>query len=111
MLCPGDGPGRAAKVMRTSNRAARGAAGAVALALCLVGCQSTRSWQQGCPDVYSGVKYYSDQMPHLPVDGKIFFSIDLLPTLVVDTLALPVTAFLEPERPPGGFPVGCQWAE
>lgn len=81
-----------------------------ALTLGLWGCQSTRSWQQGCPGVYSGVKYYSDQLPTLPIDGKIFFSIDLPLTAVVDTLALPVTAFIGPERPVLGYPVGCKWA-
>jgi uncharacterized protein YceK len=83
------------------------------LALCpaLLGCQSIRSWQQGCPGVYSGVKYYRNQVGELPFDGRVFFTVDLLPTLLVDTLALPFTAFAEPERPRGGFPVGCKWAE
>jgi len=78
-------------------------------ALLLVGCQSTRSWQQGCPGIYSGVRYYADIRPEVPWDGQIFFTIDLIPTSIVDTLALPVTAFLKPKRPPGGFPVGCRW--
>ena len=79
-------------------------------ALLLVGCQSTRSWQQGCPGIYSGVRYYADIRPEVPWDGRIFFTIDLIPTSIVDTLALPVTAFLKPKRPLGGFPVGCRWA-
>ncbi|MDJ0852899.1 MAG: hypothetical protein QNK04_31400 [Myxococcota bacterium] len=75
----------------------------------LAGCQSVRSWQD-CPGVYSGVRYYSDQRPELPVDGKIFFSLDLPLTAVADTLALPATAFAKPSRRTGGYPVGCRWA-
>lgn len=79
-------------------------------ALLLVGCQSTRSWQQGCPGIYSGVRYYADIRSEIPWDGRLFFTIDLIPTAVVDTLALPVTAFANPRLPTGGFPVGCRWA-
>ena len=49
-------------------------------------------------------------MRELPFDGQLFFTIDLLLTTLVDTLALPVTAFLEPERPAEGFALGCRWA-
>ena len=91
-------------------RAARHGVVAACLVLWLLGCQSARSWEQGCPGVYSGVRYYNDQRPELPWDGKVFFTIDLLPTVAVDTLALPVTAFAKPEKPKGGFPVGCKWA-
>jgi uncharacterized protein YceK len=83
----------------------------VFLAALSLGCQSGRSWQQGCPGVYSGVKYYGDQVGELPIDGKLFFSIDLPLTVVVDTLALPFTAFAEPKKPTGGFPIGCRWAQ
>lgn len=79
-------------------------------ALLLVGCQSTRSWQQGCPGIYSGVRYYADISSDVPWDGRVFFTIDLIPTSIVDTLALPATAFVKPSPPPGGFPVGCRWA-
>ncbi len=79
-------------------------------ALLLVGCQSTRSWQQGCPGIYSGVRYYADIRSEVPWDGRVFFTIDLIPTSIVDTLALPVTAFQKPEIPEGGFPIGCRWA-
>lgn len=75
------------------------------------GCQSMRSWSEGCADVYSGARYYAEITPTVPFDGKVFFTLDLIPTLVVDTLALPVTAFAEPEPPPGGFVVGCEWAD
>ena len=80
------------------------------LLIAVSGCQSMRSWQQGCPDVYSGVRFYSEQLPELPFDGKVFFSVDLLPTLLVDTLALPVTAFSDPLPPPEGYSLGCRWA-
>ena len=75
-----------------------------------VGCQTTRSFEQGCPGIYSGVRYYSDQVGDLPADGKIFFSFDLPLSAVLDTLLLPATAFMEQEKPPLGWPVGCRWA-
>ena len=81
-----------------------------ALALFSLGCQTTRSWVQGCPGVYSGVRYYSDQFAWLPFDGKVFFSFDLPLSAVVDTIALPVTIFASPSRPAAGFPRGCRWA-
>ena len=74
------------------------------------GCQSSRSWEQGCAGVYSGLKYYGDQIGELPFDGRIFFTLDLPLTTVVDTLALPFTAFAKPRRPAGGYPIGCRWA-
>ena len=83
----------------------------VAASLLLVSCQSSRSWSQGCPAPYSGARYFADITPTVPFDGKLFFMLDLLPTLVVDTLALPVTSFSEPERPASGYPVGCRWAD
>ncbi len=56
----------------------------------MLGCQTSRSWQQGCPGVYSGVRYYRDQVGELPVDGKIFFTLDLPLTAVADTILLVV---------------------
>jgi uncharacterized protein YceK len=79
--------------------------------LLLSSCQATRSWQGGCPDIYSGARYYADITPTVPFDGKVFFTLDLIPTLVVDTLALPVTAFADLKPPTGGFAVGCRWAK
>ena len=79
-------------------------------ALLVAGCQSTRSWQQGCPGIYSGVRYYADIRKDIPWDGRVYFTIDLIPTSIIDTLALPVTAFLTPKPPVGRFPVGCRWA-
>lgn len=70
-----------------------------------------RSWSGGCADVYSGVRYSREIRPTVPVDGKLFFILDLLPTTLLDTLALPVTVFAEPSKPPGGFAIGCQWAK
>lgn len=82
----------------------------VACLLLSTSCQSSRSWQGGCADVYSGARYFAEITPTVPFDGKVFFGLDLIPTLVVDTLALPVTAFATPTTPPGGFAVGCKWA-
>ena len=76
----------------------------------MFGCQTDRSWEQGCPGVYSGIRYYRDQVGGLPVDGKIFFTLDLPLTAVADTLVLPVSVFMEPKRPRHGFAPGCTWA-
>ena len=76
----------------------------------LPGCQTSRSWNEGCPGVYSGVRYFQDHVSYLPVDGKIFFLLDLPVSAVMDTLLLPATVFMKPKRPPGGFSRGCQWA-
>ncbi len=77
----------------------------------MLGCQTSRSWEQGCPGVYSGIRYYGDQVGGLPVDGKIFFTLDLPLTAVADTILLPVSVFMEPKRPRYGFAPGCTWAE
>ena len=76
----------------------------------LLGCQTGRSWEQGCPGVYSGVRYYGDQVGRLPVDGKLFFTLDLPLTAVADTIVLPVSVFMKPKRPRYGFAPGCTWA-
>ncbi len=76
----------------------------------VLGCQTSRSWEQGCPGVYSGVRYYGDQVGGLPVDGKIFFTLDLPLTIVADTTLLPVSVFMKPKRPRHGFAPGCAWA-
>ena len=83
---------------------------ALVMLLALSGCQSVRSWES-CPGVYSGLRYYNEQFPELPGDGKAFFTLDVPMTAIVDTLALPITAFAEPQYPPGGFPLGCRWAD
>ncbi len=75
----------------------------------LLGCQTSRSWEKGCPGVYSGVRYYRDQVGGLPVDGKIFFTLDLPITIAADTALLPVSVFMKPKRPRGGFASGCRW--
>ena len=77
----------------------------------LLGCQTGRSWEEGCPGVYSGIRYYGDQVGGLPVDGKIFFTLDLPLTAVADTIVLPVSVFMKPKRPRYGFAPGCTWAE
>jgi uncharacterized protein YceK len=79
-------------------------------AMALPGCQTTRSWDEGCPGIYSGLRYYSEQLNSLPPDGKIFFTLDLPLTTVADTLLLPLSAFAKPTRPEHGFARGCTWA-
>lgn len=83
---------------------------AAALAATIVGCQSVRSWEQGCPGVYSGVKYYGETLPESSWDEAIAASIDLPLSALIDTLALPFTSFAKPKEGPGGFPLGCKWA-
>ncbi len=77
----------------------------------MLGCQTSHSWEQGCPGVYSGVRYFGDQVSELPVDGKIFFTLDLPLTAVADTILLPVSVFMKPKRPRYGFAPGFRWAE
>jgi uncharacterized protein YceK len=79
-------------------------------AIAVPACQTTRSWDQGCPGIYSGLRYYGDQLDSLPPDGKIFFTLDLPLTAVADTLLLPLSAFAKPTRPEHGFTPGCTWA-
>jgi uncharacterized protein YceK len=76
-----------------------------------LGCQTIRSWEQGCPGVYSGFRYYRDQVGRLPADGKIFFTLDLPLTAVADTLLVPASVFMKPKRPRYGFAPGCTWAK
>lgn len=78
--------------------------------IAMLGCQTSRSWENGCPGVYSGIRYYADQLGELPVDGKIFFTLDLPFSAVADTILLPISVFVEPKRPVSGFPRGCLWA-
>jgi hypothetical protein len=82
----------------------------VAAAAALAGCQSTRSWAGGCPGIYSGIRYYREQVYEIPFDGRVFFTFDLIPTTLVDKLAIPVTAFVEPKQPVEGYALGCRWA-
>lgn len=81
----------------------------VLLLLALPGCQSVRSWSR-CPGIYSGVRYYADQLPDIPFDGKVFFTFDLPFSALADTLAVPLTAFADREIKRGGYPIGCRWA-
>ena len=90
-------------------RIARAVAALLLIACC--GCQTTRSFDQGCPGVYSGVRFYGDQIGDVPLDGKIFFTLDLPLSAVVDTLLVPVGLLVDRERPVGGWPPGCRWAE
>lgn len=79
------------------------------LAAVLCGCQTSRSFEGGCPGVYSGVRFFNSQVGDLPPDGKIFFAIDLPFSALLDTLLLPATFFVEPRRPVGGWTPGCRW--
>ena len=80
------------------------------LPISIAGCQTSRSWDEGCPGVYSGVRYFASQRDSLPWDGRVFFTLDLPLTAVIDTLLLPVSAFVDPVRPEGGWVPGCRWA-
>ena len=80
-------------------------------AITMPACQTARSWEEGCPGIYSGLRYYRDQLDSLPLDGKIFFTLDLPLTTVADTLVLPASAFAKPTRPKYGFTPGCTWAQ
>jgi uncharacterized protein YceK len=84
---------------------------AAALLVSIAGCQTTRSWDDGCPGVYSGVRYFSSQRSSLPWDGKVFFTFDLPLTVVFDTLLLPASAWVDRDKPTGGWVVGCRWAD
>jgi uncharacterized protein YceK len=77
----------------------------------LLGCQTARSWSEGCPGVYSGVRYFEDHVGEQPIDGRIFFVLDLPVSAAVDTALLPATVFMKPKRPSGGFLPGCRWAK
>jgi uncharacterized protein YceK len=80
------------------------------LVLSLYGCQTARSFDQGCPGFYSGVRYYTDQISEIPLDGKVFFTLDLPISAVFDTLLMPFGLMAERERPKGGWAPGCRWA-
>lgn len=90
---------------------ARPIAALIACVLGLASCQTTRSFDGGCAGIYSGVRFYNDQIDELPVDGKVFFTLDLPLSAIFDTLLLPVTAFAEPQRPKLGWTAGCRWAD
>ena len=87
----------------------RSLAGMLLLAACS-GCQTARSFDQGCPGVYSGLRYYGEQIGDLPLDGKFFFTLDVPFSAILDTLVLPGTLFAKPRKPPLGWPQGCHWA-
>lgn len=77
----------------------------------MVGCQTSRSFSDGCPGIYSGVRYYNSQITTMPWDGRIFFAFDLPFSAILDTLVLPGTAFADPVRPPAGWVPGCAWVD
>jgi uncharacterized protein YceK len=83
---------------------------AVLLLISIAGCQTTHSWNHDCPGVYSGVRYFASQRDSLPWDGKVFFTLDLPLTAVLDTLLLPASAFVDPVEPESGWVPGCRWA-
>lgn len=81
------------------------------LAVSAPGCQTLRSFDHGCPGVYSGVRSYGQRIQYLPADGVLFFTLDLPFTLIADTLALPVTSFADRREPDEGWVRSCRWAE
>jgi uncharacterized protein YceK len=83
----------------------------VALIASLTGCQTARSWNAGCPGLYSGVRFFADQQSSLPWDGQIFFMLDLPLTVAADTALLPFSALVDPQKPQGGWMPGCRWAK
>ncbi len=84
---------------------------AVVLLIPIAGCQTIRSWDDGCPGLYSGARYFSSQRDSLPWDGRVFFTLDLPLTVVVDTLLLPASAWVDPVKPRSGWNLGCRWAD
>ena len=76
----------------------------------LLGCQTARSWSEGCPGIYSGVRYFQAEVGYLAFDEKIASLLDLPVSAAVDTVLLPATVFMSPKRPPSGFARGCKWA-
>jgi uncharacterized protein YceK len=84
---------------------------AALLLVSITGCQTMRSWNDGCPGVYSGVRYFGSQRSSLPWDGKVFFTLDLPLTIVADTLLLPASAFVDPQKPVSGWVPGCRWKD
>jgi uncharacterized protein YceK len=84
---------------------------AVLLLISITGCQTARSWSDDCPGVYSGVRYFASQRDSLPWDGKVFFTLDLPLTVVIDTLLLPVSAFVDPVKSESGWVPGCRWVD
>jgi len=83
---------------------------AALLLVSIAGCQTTRSWNDGCPGVYSGLRYFASQRDTLPWDGQVFFTLDLPLTFVADTLLLPASAWVDPVEPRSGWVPGCRWA-
>ncbi len=75
----------------------------------LPGCQTARSWTEGCAGVYSGVRYFEDHVGELPIDGRIFFALDLPVSAAMDTALLAATVFMKSEHPSHGFTAGCRW--
>ena len=70
-----------------------------------------RSFEHGCPGIYSGVRFYNDHISEIPLDGKLFFVADLPFSALADTLLLPVTSFSDSKPPDRGYPPGCRWAQ
>lgn len=91
------------------NRGLLALAGATLL-VGVAGCQTSRSWDQDCPGIYSGVRYYGSQLDSVPLDGKIFFTLDLPLSAVADTLLLPFSWAVDRQEPVSGWVPGCLWA-
>ena len=84
---------------------------AIAAAALLTGCGTVNSYANGCGGVYSG---FETDMEYLNTyhefhDGWDYATVglDIPLSAVIDTVALPVTAFLEPRA---NRTIGCNWA-
>lgn len=74
----------------------------------LLGCQTARSWSEGCPGVYSGVRYFQNNVSYLPFHEKIASLLDLPVSTALDTALLPVTVFMKSKRPTRNSTRGCR---
>ena len=84
---------------------------AIAAAALLTGCGTINSYANGCGGMYSG---FETDMEYLRTyqefyDGWDYATVglDLPLSSLLDTVALPVTAFLEPRA---NKTIGCNWA-
>jgi len=84
---------------------------AITAAALLAGCGTINSYANGCGGMYSGIK---TDMEYLGTYDEFFdgwdfttVGLDLPISSVVDTVALPVTAFLETNA---NKTLGCNWA-
>ena len=79
----------------------------------LTGCATFASLNDGCPGVYSGVKYNRayEETDNLTwrrdPDQELLLLLDLPFSAALDTVLLPYTAFAQPRKRPAGG-AGCE---